>query len=128
GEVREILGLGVSKFLLFGVIDSSEKNPTAGSAADSDGPVCRAIGEIRSACPEATLITDVCLCGYTDHGHCAVLGSDGSIDNDASLALLAGMAVAHARAGADICAPSAMMDGQVLAMRRALDSGGYRRE
>ena len=85
--------------------------------------MCRAITAIKHAVPKLVVMTDVCLCAYTDHGHCGVL-TDGRIDNDASLELLSKMAVTHARAGADVIAPSDMMDGRVLWIRRALDEAG----
>lgn len=121
-EVRAVTALGIGSVLLFG--QPSQKD-ALGSEAFSDGSaVCRAIAAIKQAVPEMVVITDVCLCAYTDHGHCGVL-RDGHIDNDASLDLLASMAVAHARAGADIVAPSDMMDGRVLWIRRALDEAGF---
>ena len=92
---------------------------------DPDEPVQRAVAEIRSALPELAVITDVCLCEYTSHGHCGVLEKDGSVDNDQTLPLLARIAVSHARAGATVVAPSAMMDGQVTAIRSALDADGF---
>ena len=97
----------------------------AGSGAvAADGIIPRALAAIRRATPDLLLITDVCLCEYTDHGHCGVL-RDGEVDNDPTLELLAAEALAHARAGADIVAPSDMMDGRVGAIRRALDAAGF---
>ena len=115
--------LGIPAVLLFGL--PSTKDDVGSSAWDPDEPVQRAVAEIRSAIPELAVITDVCLCEYTSHGHCGVLEKDGSVDNDQTLPLLARIAVSHARAGANIVAPSAMMDGQVAAIRSALDADGF---
>ena len=115
--------LGIPAVLLFGL--PSKKDEIGSSAWDPDEPVQRAVAEIRSALPELAVITDVCLCEYTSHGHCGVLEKDGNVDNDQTLPLLARIAVSHARAGANIVAPSAMMDGQVAAIRSALDADGF---
>ncbi|HSV73509.1 MAG TPA: porphobilinogen synthase [Chthonomonadales bacterium] len=115
---------GVPGVLLFGVADPGDGRPTA--ASDPNGPVQRAIRALKAAVPELAVVTDVCLCAYTGHGHCGVL-EDGEVDNDATLPLLAEMAVSHAEAGADVVAPSAMMDGQVGTIREALDEAGYGR-
>jgi porphobilinogen synthase len=124
-DVEEALELGVPAFLLFGIPDGKNEN---GSAAwDADGPVPRAIHVLKDLNPEAVLIADVCMCEYTSHGHCGVLDHiSGTVDNDATLPLLARAAVAYADAGADIVAPSAMMDGQVAAIRQALDDAGHK--
>jgi porphobilinogen synthase len=119
---REAVGLGVDKVLLFGL--PVMKDATGSSAHDPGEAVQRAVSAIKRAAPQVTVITDVCLCEYTDHGHCGVLLPDGEVDNDATLPLLAKAAVSHARAGADIVAPSAMMDGQVAALRAGLDDAG----
>ncbi len=116
--------LGIPAVLLFGL--PSRKDDVGSSAWDPDEPVQRAVAEIRSAVPELAVITDVCLCEYTSHGHCGLLEPDGSVDNDRTLPLLAKTAVSHARAGASVVAPSAMMDGQVAAIRSALDCAGFR--
>ena len=115
--------LGIPAVLLFGL--PSKKDEIGASAWDPDEPVQRAVAEIRSALPELAVITDVCLCEYTSHGHCGMLTQDGDVDNDRTLPLLARTAVSHARAGANVVAPSAMMDGQVAAIRSALDSEGF---
>jgi porphobilinogen synthase len=121
-EARVLADLGVPAVLLFGV---PEKKDARGSGAtDPDGIVPRALQAIRAAVPGLVLVTDVCLCEYTDHGHCGVI-RDGDVDNDPTLELLAAEALAHARAGADVIAPSDMMDGRVGAIRRALDEGGF---
>jgi len=119
GVADELLDLGIPAILLFGLPD--RKDDEASSAYDDGGIVQRAIRELKAKAPELVVMTDVCVCGYTPHGHCGVLRDDGEIDNDASLELLARMAVSHADAGADVVAPSAMMDHQVEAIREALD-------
>ncbi len=113
---------GVPAVLLFGVSDV--KDDVASVAYDPDGAVQRAIAAVKDRVPEMCVITDVCLCAYMSHGHCGVLGDDGVIDNDPSLELLARAAVSHAQAGADVVAPSDMMDGRVAAIRAALDADG----
>ncbi|MDP9034964.1 MAG: porphobilinogen synthase [Myxococcota bacterium] len=114
---------GIGGVLLFGLPTS--KDATGSSGIDPDGPVPRAVAEMKSAAPELVVITDVCVDEYTDHGHCGILRQrrDGEteVDNDATLEVLAAMAVMHARAGADVVAPSDMMDGRVGRIRRALD-------
>ena len=109
---------GVGGLLLFGIPE--HKDATGTESWADDGPVQRAVRTLKQELPDLVVITDVCLCEYTDHGHCGVL-VDGDVDNDATLELLAREAVSHARAGADIVAPSDMMDGRVAAIRRALD-------
>jgi porphobilinogen synthase len=121
-RVRADLELGVSTVLLFGLYD--RKDARASSARANDGLVPRAVSALRSEFGDAlTIVTDVCLCASTDHGHCGVL-EHGYVQNDPSLPLLAEMALAHARAGADVVAPSDMMDGRVAAIRDALDEEG----
>ena len=121
-EATRLARLGVGGVLLFGIPD--EKDDAGQSAADPSGPVPRALRMIKDEKLPLVLAADVCLCEYTTHGHCGVL--DGQrIDNDATLPLLAGAATAYAEAGADIVAPSAMMDGQVAALRSALDEAGF---
>ncbi len=121
-DVERDLALGLASMLLFGVIDDPElKDPQGRRAADVDGLVPRAVRELRQRFGASLVIhTDVCLCAYTSHGHCGFVES-GCVVNDASLAALAAMAVAHARAGADFVAPSDMMDGRVAVLRAALD-------
>ncbi len=114
---------GIGGLLLFGLPET--KDAVGSSAADPDGPVPNALRAIRAAADDLVLITDVCLCQYTDHGHCGLVGIDGTIENDATLPRLAAAAVAHARAGADLVAPSDMMDGRVGAIRAALDAEGF---
>ena len=120
-ESRRLADAGVPAVLLFGI---PERKDAQGSGATAkDGIIPRALEAIRRAAPGLVLITDVCLCEYTDHGHCGVVRG-GEVDNDATLELLAAEALAHARAGADLVAPSDMMDGRVGAIRRALDGAG----
>jgi len=122
-EARDAYGLGVRAVLLFGVPEAKDE---LGSEAYSDeGIVQRAIRALKDALPELVVMADVCLCGYTSHGHCGVV-VDGRVDNDRTLELLGKAAVSLARAGADVVAPSGMMDGQVRAIRRALDGEGFR--
>jgi len=127
GFVGELLDAGVRAVLVFGV--PSEKDPMGKRAYSSDGPTQRAVRSIKREYGDSVAIaTDVCLCSYTDHGHCGIVVKRGSgyvVDNDETLKLLARIAVSHAEAGADIVAPSAMMDGQVGVIRNALDSEGY---
>src|SRR5687767_13376311 len=122
-EAGEAHGLGVPAVLLFGI--PAEKDEQGSGAYDDEGVVQLAVRALREAHPELLVITDVCLCGYTSHGHCGVVLEDGSVDNDLSLELLAKTAISHARAGADAVAPSDMMDGRVGALRSQLDSEGH---
>jgi porphobilinogen synthase len=115
--------LGVRAVLLFGI--PSQKDNTGSGAWDDNGPVPRAIAAIKALTPGITVWADVCLCEYTDHGHCGVLDGN-AVDNDATLPLLARAAVAYARAGADVIAPSDMMDGRVAAIRNALDAAAFK--
>ena len=124
--VKRLSDALIPAVLLFGIPETKDAE---GSAAwDLSAPVQRLCAEIKSHCPDMLVITDVCLCEYTDHGHCGVLASkaNGSndVDNDATLELLAKIAVSHAQSGADLVAPSAMMDGQVTTIRQALDAVG----
>jgi porphobilinogen synthase len=121
-EARIIKELGIPAVLLFGV--PQHKDPLGSEAYAADGIVQRAVREIKDAVPELVVITDVCLCEYTDHGHCGKIEC-GEVDNDATLELLSRIAVSHARAGADVVAPSDMMDGRVGAIRHALDREGF---
>jgi len=122
-EVREVRGLGIPAILLFGI--PAKKDPVGSDACSDDGIVQTAVRAIKDAVPDILVITDVCFCEYTDHGHCGILNPAGDVDNDATLDILARSAVTHARAGADLVAPSDMMDGRVAAIRRALDEEGY---
>ena len=121
-EILEISGLGIPAVLLFGL--PSKKDPEGTEAYQQDGIVQQAVKMIKETACELVVITDVCLCEYTDHGHCGIMsGSD--VDNDRTLKLLAMTAESHAAAGADMVAPSAMMDGQVSAIRKSLDINGF---
>lgn len=123
-DAEEAAKLGIAAVLLFGIPDEDSKDPRGTSGWDDDGVVQRATRLLKREVPELVVITDVCLCEYTDHGHCGIL--DGAeVDNDATLPLLARMAVSHAAAGADVVAPSDMMDGRVAAIRNGLDEAGF---
>ncbi|MBF0607379.1 MAG: porphobilinogen synthase [Candidatus Magnetobacterium sp. LHC-1] len=121
-SARQLKELGIPATILFGI--PPHKDEFASGAYDPDGVVQEAVRAIRDAVPELYVITDVCLCEYTSHGHCGVI-SDGRIDNDATLELLCKEAVSHARAGAQMVAPSDMMDGRVYAIRTTLDREGF---
>jgi len=121
-EIEEVKSLEISAVLVFGLPD--QKNPMATEAYAWDGVVQQAIRAIKKAAPELIVVADLCLCEYTDHGHCGVV-QGGKIDNDQTLELLSKTAVSQAEAGADIVAPSGMMDGQVKAIRTGLDEGGF---
>jgi porphobilinogen synthase len=121
-ECREAAALGIQAVILFGIPEN--KDPVGSEAYIGDGVVQQAIKAIKQAVPTLLVVTDVCLCEYTDHGHCGVI-KDGAVDNDSTLELLAKEALSHAQAGADIIAPSDMMDGRVGAIRRALDNHGF---
>jgi len=121
-EAVEVASLGIPAVLLFGL--PGKKDDIGSQAWAEDGVVQRSIKEIKKATPELLVITDVCLCEYTDHGHCGVI-KDGKIDNDPTCELLAKMALSHAQAGADIVAPSDMMDGRVRYIREALEENGF---
>ena len=119
---RELYGVGVLGVMLFGI--APEKDEVGSHAADADGPVPLAARAIKAAVPEMCVVADVCACEYTSHGHCGILDGD-TVDNDATLPVLAGAAVAYARAGCDMVAPSDMMDGRVAAIRAGLDDAGF---
>jgi porphobilinogen synthase len=121
-EAARLAGLGVGGIILFGL--PADKDPVGSGAWIEDGIVQEASRRIRALDLPIVLMADTCLCEYTDHGHCGPLRPDGSVDNDAAIERLAMTAVSQARAGADIVAPSAMMDGQIAAMRHALDAAG----
>jgi porphobilinogen synthase len=128
-ELERNLNLGIKAMMLFGVIDPSQKTPDGKASSDVSGPVASALREARrNFGNDLVLMTDVCLCGYTDHGHCGILKSSPKgivIDNDKSLEHLASMALNHAQAGADVVSPSDMMDGRVAAIRQMLDTEGF---
>jgi porphobilinogen synthase len=129
-EAKEVASLGIPAVLLFGL--PGKKDSTGSEAWADDGVVQRAIKEIKKAIPDLLIVTDVCLCEYTDHGHCGVIETcpehsrgNGKVDNNATCELLAKMALSHAQAGADMVAPSDMMDGRVRYIREALEENGF---
>ncbi len=122
GEAKELVDVGIPAVLLFGI--PAHKDATGSGANAADGAVQRAVEAVKGSCPDLCVMTDVCLCEYTDHGHCGVV-EHGEVANDPSLERLAATAVSHARAGADVVAPSDMMDGRVAAIRAELDAGGF---
>jgi porphobilinogen synthase len=122
-EAEGLRALAIPTVLLFGL--PAAKDDAGSEAYDSDGIVQRAVRTLKQAAPDLVVITDVCLCEYTDHGHCGIVTPNGDVDNDATLPLLARTALSHAEAGADIVAPSDMMDGRVAAIRSALDDAGF---
>jgi porphobilinogen synthase len=121
-EAERVFDLGIPAVLLFGT--PAHKDATGSSSLKPDGVIQRAVKEIKDRNSEILVITDVCLCEYTDHGHCGII-KDGDVDNDSTLNVLAQQAVSHARVGADMVAPSDMMDGRVAAIREAFDGQGF---
>src|SRR5205823_14904244 len=121
-EAKRILELGIPAVLLFGV--PAKKDEVGSQAYNPQGIIQQAIRRIKEEAPDMLVMTDVCLCEYTNHGHCGVI-NNGNVQNDESLELLASMALSHAIAGADVVAPSDMMDGRVGAIRHTLVEGGY---
>jgi len=124
-ECKEAMSLGVNAFALFPALERSLKTPDAKLATDPDNLLCRAVRQIKESCPGCCVITDIALDPYSSVGHDGLVSSDGTILNDETVTVLAQMAVAHAEAGADIVAPSDMMDGRVAAMRYAMDERGH---
>ena len=125
GETRELLSLGIKGVLLFGLPES--KDPFGLESHAEDGVVQQAVRALKEASPELVVVTDVCLCEYTDHGHCGLLDAEGEVLNDETLEVLGRIAVSHGEAGADVVAPSGMIDGMVGAIRAALDAEGMQR-
>ncbi|MCY3544496.1 MAG: porphobilinogen synthase [Chloroflexota bacterium] len=121
-EIEEVVSLGIGAVLLFGL--PANKDPEGTEAYEPNGIIQEAIRVIKQTAPNVLVFTDVCVCEFTDHGHCGII-RNGRVDNDATLELLAKMAIVQAEAGADVVAPSAMMDGQVAAIRSGLDSKGF---
>ncbi len=121
-EAKDCLSAGIKSVILFGLPE--KKDPMGSGAHAKDGIVQRAIRELKNKAPEITVVTDVCLCEYTDHGHCGCLIGD-NVDNDTTIELLARTALSHAQAGADMVAPSDMMDGRVAEIRAALDENDF---
>ena len=124
-EARELAALGVKAIVLFGI--PSAKDPHGLESFADDGVVQQAIGVLKDASPELVVMTDVCLCEYTDHGHCGLLDAEGYVLNDETLEVLGRIAVSHGEAGADVVAPSGMLDGMVGVIRSALDGEGLQR-
>jgi porphobilinogen synthase len=125
-ELKPVVDSGVSSVLVFGLVDDAQKDACGSAACEEGGVVQEAVRAVKQAYPNLVVFTDVCLCAYTEHGHCGPLNSVGDVENDASNEMLAKVAVSHAAAGADCVAPSAMMDGQVQAIREALTEGGFK--
>lgn len=122
-EVKELVALGIKYIMPFGI--SHHKDESGSDTWNDEGLLARMICTIRKVAPEMVIIPDICFCEYTSHGHCGVLCEHGTVDNDITIANLAKQAVTAAKAGADMLAPSAMMDGQIAAIRDALDAAGY---
>jgi porphobilinogen synthase len=125
GEARELGSLGIKAVLLFGI--PAAKDPQGVESHAEDGVVQQAIRALKESSPELVVMTDVCLCEYTDHGHCGLLDAEGYVLNDETLEVLGRIAVSHAEAGADVVGPSGMLDGMVGAIRTALDAEGFQR-
>jgi porphobilinogen synthase len=122
-ETAEVLSLGIPGVILFGL--PKKKDELGSEAYARDGIVQQAVAAVKDKMPELVILTDVCLCEYTDHGHCGII-KDGLVDNDATLEILSRIALSHAEAGADFVAPSDMMDGRIRAIRDALDRDGFK--
>src|SRR3712207_5953229 len=122
-EIKGILDHDIQNIMIFGV--TNKKDSCATEAFMEDGIVQRAVRRVKEITDRLTVITDVCMCEYTDHGHCGILNKDGYVDNDTTLEYLQKIALSHAQAGADIVAPSDMMDGRIGAIRQVLDENGY---
>lgn len=124
-EIKEIKDLGIKHVILFGIPHDHEKDFCGSEAYNDNGIIQRAIRKIKEIDSDINVITDVCMCEYTSHGHCGILTKGGYVDNDKTLEYLANIAVSHAKAGADMVAPSDMMDGRVKVIRNALDKEGF---
>ncbi|MDP6381445.1 MAG: porphobilinogen synthase [Phycisphaerae bacterium] len=122
---KRVAELGIPAVVLFGVLEKGEKNSAGSAALDTEGVVPAAAKAIKKERPDLVVIADVCLCGYMDHGHCGFLDDSGQVDNDKTLVALAEMSKVFAASGVDVVAPSAMMDGQVAAIRQGLDENGF---
>ncbi len=125
-DLEPVVDSGVGSVLLFGLAEDSEKDAQGTEAYNEKGTVQRAIRAVKDKFPELVVAADACVCAYTDHGHCGPLTDSGDVDNDAAIANLANICVSHAAAGADIVAPSSMMDGQIQAIRAGLESNGFK--
>ena len=124
-EIKEIKDLGIEHVILFGIPYDHEKDACGSEAYNDNGIIQRAVKKIKEIDPNMNVVTDVCMCEYTSHGHCGILTEGRYVDNDKTLKHLAKIAVSHAKSGADIIAPSDMMDGRVKAIREALDNAGF---
>ena len=124
-EIKELTELGIEHVLLFGVPDDEKKDCCASEAFNPEGAVQRAVRKIKEINPQMDVICDVCMCEYTDHGHCGILTDSGYVHNDKTLNYLGKIALSYAESGADMVAPSDMMDGRIGALRNALDENGY---
>ena len=124
-DIEPLAETGIGSVLLFGLAEDSQKDSQGSEAFNENGTVQRAIRAVKKEFPHLMVAADACVCAYTDHGHCGPLTENGAVDNDAAIANLAKICVSHAGAGADIVAPSAMMDGQVQAIRGGLDANGF---
>lgn len=125
-ECKECESLGIKAIILFGVVENAKKDSVGSDALDENGLIARTVRAIKQECPNLLVITDLCFCEYTDHGHCGIINPiNKSVDNDATLEISAKQALIHAKAGADMIAPSGMMDGIIEVLRKALDENGF---
>lgn len=125
-ECKECESLGIRAIILFGVVENAKKDSVGSDALDENGLIARTVRAIKQECPNLLVITDLCFCEYTDHGHCGIINPiNKSVDNDATLEISSKQALIHAKAGADMIAPSGMMDGIIEALRKALDENGF---
>lgn len=125
-ECKECESLGIRAIILFGVVENAKKDSVGSDALDENGLIARTVRAIKQECPNLLVITDLCFCEYTDHGHCGIINPiNKSVDNDATLEISAKQALIHAKAGADMIAPSGMMDGIIETLRKALDENGF---
>lgn len=125
-ECKECESLGIRAIILFGVVENAKKDSVGSDALDENGLIARTVRAIKQECPNLLVITDLCFCEYTDHGHCGIINPiNKSVDNDATLEISAKQALIHAKAGADMIAPSGMMDGIIEVLRKALDENGF---
>ena len=124
-EIKEIKNLGIEHVILFGIPHEHEKDACGSESYNNGGIIQRAVRKIKEIEPDMNVVTDVCMCEYTSHGHCGILSEDGYVDNDKTLEYLGKIAVSHAKSGSDMIAPSDMMDGRIKAIREALDKAGF---
>lgn len=125
-ECKECESLGIKAIILFGVVENAKKDSVGSDALDENGLIARTVRAIKQEYPNLLVITDLCFCEYTDHGHCGIINPiNKSVDNDATLEISAKQALIHAKAGADMIAPSGMMDGIIETLRKALDENGF---